>query len=64
MEAGGPHLLIFNSIIIGKHMKMFCFKFQPNRTINEEFDFFEGEGPPGGKLFFEWFLEKPLWGML
>ena len=30
------------SIIIGKHMKMFCFKFQQNRTINREFDFLRG----------------------
>ena len=30
-------------------MKILCFKFDKNRTINEEFDFFEGEGPPGGK---------------
>ena len=29
---------------------MFCFKFQQNRTINEEFNYIEGggaEGPPG-----------------
>ena len=39
-----PHLKIVISIIIGKRMKMFCFKFQQNRTINEEFDIFEGEG--------------------
>ena len=25
-------------------MKMLCFKFHQNRTINEEFDYFEGEG--------------------
>ena len=30
-------------------MKILCFKFDKNRTMNEEFDFFEGEGPPGGK---------------
>ena len=35
-------------------MKMFCFKFKQNRTVNEEFYFFEGEGegeegPPGGE---------------
>ena len=32
---------------------MFCFKFLQNRTINEEFDFFEGEGeegPPESKV--------------
>ena len=31
-------------------MKMWCFKFHQNRTINEEFYFFEGgggEGPQG-----------------
>ena len=31
---------------------MFCFKFQQNHTINEEFDFFEGGGgigAPGGE---------------
>ena len=27
------------SIIIGKHMKMLCFKFPQYRTINKEFDF-------------------------
>ena len=27
-------------------MKMFCLKFQQNRTINEEFDSFEAKGPP------------------
>ena len=31
-------------IIIGKHIKMFSSKFKQNRTINEEFDFFEEEG--------------------
>ena len=34
-------------------MQMLCFKFDQNRTINEEFNFFEGEGeaegPPEGK---------------
>ena len=25
-------------------MKMFCFKFQQNRTINKEFDFLRGNG--------------------
>ena len=41
-------------------MKMLCFKFNQNRTINEEFDFFKkgkeeplggrgGEGPPKGR---------------
>ena len=27
---------------------MLCFKFHKNRTINEEFDFFEGNGSPHG----------------
>ena len=43
-EGGGTkglHSKILISIIIAKHMQMFCFKFQQNRTINEEFDFFE-----------------------
>ena len=32
-------------------MKVLCFKFHKNRTINEEIDLFEGEGegPPGSK---------------
>ena len=34
-------------------MKMSCFKFEQNHTINEEFDFFEGgrerERAPGSK---------------
>ena len=30
-------------------MKMICFKFDKNPIINEEFDFSEEEGPPGGK---------------
>ena len=32
-------------------MKVLCFKFHQNRTINEEFNFFEGEGEghPGDK---------------
>ena len=43
--ASGLHSKIVKiSIIIGKHMQMFCFKFQQNRTINEEFDFLRGEG--------------------
>ena len=28
--------------IIGKHMKMLCFKFQQNHNIKEQFDFLEG----------------------
>ena len=36
-------------IIVSKHIKMLCFKFQPNRTINEEFNYFEeGRGGLGG----------------
>ena len=27
-----------------KHMKMFSFKFEQNRTISEEFNFLKGEG--------------------
>ena len=30
-----------NNIIIGKHMKMSCFKFHQNRIINEEFDYWD-----------------------
>ena len=40
----GAHLKILFSIIIGKHMKMFRFKFQQNQTLNEEFDFWRKEG--------------------
>ena len=38
-------------LVFGKHMKMLCFKFHQNCTLNEEFDFFEGgkEETPGGK---------------
>ena len=37
----GPKFINFELqlIIIGKHMKMLCFKFQQNHTINKEFDF-------------------------
>ena len=31
-------------ILFMKHMKMFRFKFDKNRTKNEEFDLFEGRG--------------------
>ena len=37
------------NINIGKHMEMFGFKFQQNRNINEEFDFFEGGRGGGAK---------------
>ena len=47
---GDRQLYIFISIIIGKHMKMFYFKFQQICTINEEFNFFEGEEGPAGKM--------------
>ena len=49
-ERRRPPFLNLISIIIGKHMKMLFFKFQHNRTINEEHDFFQGgeEGPLGG----------------
>ena len=44
-EAKVLHSKILISIIIGNHMKMLRFKFHQNRTINEEFDFFEaGKG--------------------
>ena len=49
---GNLHCNIVILIIIDKHMQMFCFKFKQNRTVNEEFYFFEGEGeegPPGGE---------------
>ena len=36
------------SIIIDKHVEMFCFKFQQNRTINKEFDFLRGGGVDKG----------------
>ena len=36
---------------IGKHLKMLCFKFQQNRTINEEFNFWGGRrGDPISKF--------------
>ena len=38
-------LLVYT--IIGKHMKMFCFIIQQNRTINNEFNFLRGEGSRG-----------------
>ena len=33
--------LHYNLSLVSKHMKMY-FKFEKNRTINEQFDFFEG----------------------
>ena len=48
----------YNLLGIGKHMKMLCFEFQQNYTINEQFDFFEemrgagGEGWREGELHF------------
>ena len=38
-----PIFIILISIIIGKHIHM-CFKFHQNRTINEEFNFWEVKG--------------------
>ena len=45
----GPYFYISN--IISKHMKMLCFKCQQNRTVNEEFDFFEGGAGATGRPF-------------
>ena len=50
-EGGGNPFINFNLDYIVKHMKMFCFKFQQNRTINEELDFRRGEGKARGPLF-------------
>ena len=36
---GAPIHKFISSIILSKHMKMFCLKFNQNRTINKEFDF-------------------------
>ena len=36
------------TFIIGKHMKMLCFKFQQNHTIYEELDFLRGGWRGGG----------------
>ena len=36
------------SIIIGKQIKMLCSKYQQNRNVNEEFDFFEWDKEGGG----------------
>ena len=59
-EQDDPHSWIWISIIIGKHMQMFRFKFQQNRTINEQFNFLRGGGgeAPGGKgaLFINFYL--------
>ena len=48
--ARGPPLINFNASVIRKHMKMFRFTFQPNRTMNEEFYFFE-EGRGGTPIY-------------
>ena len=45
---GDPHSWTLISIIIGKHVKMFCSKFQQNCNINEKFDYFEGGIGPRG----------------
>ena len=33
-------------------MKILCLKFEQNRTLNEQFDFFEGKGGGGLNLIF------------
>ena len=38
MAGRGPQFSMLFELIIGKHMKMLCLKFQENRIINEEFD--------------------------
>ena len=51
-EAKVLHSKILISIIIGNHMKMLCLKFNQNRTVNEEFNFFEEgweRGDPDGR---------------
>ena len=40
--AGGGKVTNSCKFIIGKHLKMLLFKFQQNRTINEEFNFLGG----------------------
>ena len=48
-----PRLQILISIIIDKHTKMLCFKFEQNCTINEQYYFFEGRrGWREGKPYF------------
>ena len=45
VEQGVTIYKFYFQILLCKHMKMFCFKFQQNCTIKEEFDFFlEGGG--------------------
>ena len=46
LEEVDLHFKILLSIIIGKHMKMFLFKFNRNRTITKNYVFEEEEGPP------------------
>ena len=46
---GEPHFEILISIIIGIHIKMLCFKFKQDRTIHEEFYFFECGKREGGR---------------
>jgi len=42
-EEGGQEGDLNFSIIIDKHMKMFPYKFQKNRTINKNFTIFSGQ---------------------
>ena len=42
------HFKILLSIIIGKHMKKFSFKFNRNRTITKNYFFEGGEGSKKG----------------
>ena len=39
-------------------MKMLCFKFEQNRTINEKFDIFEGKGVGGLNLNYYWYTHE------
>ena len=52
-EAGGNPFINFNLDYIVKHMKMFCFKFQQNRIINEELDFWRGGGDGKGTSIYK-----------
>ena len=38
-------------------MKMLCFEFNHNRTINEEFDFFEKGGGVGSEVLLGGFID-------
>ena len=54
VEEGDLHLKILLSIIIGKHMKMFLFIFNLNRTKNHFFEGKEGgkKGAPNSKFYY------------